>query len=184
MNAAPVRRAPKRDAQRPPDSRASLRGALRQPCREASSPVGVARSGGNSQCRRAGGLWAASATQSGRRPWAHRGMDEKSGRPYTSAATRPMRATLTRAPCSPSASTRATSRFGRPVTHAPCGRHRLQLQSRTPRLAFRGTALCCQMTTPHLLVALAIAVPRLGGSIRAKPRFRAAQKSPGPAAPG
>jgi hypothetical protein len=97
MTAAPVRRAPKRDAQRPPESRASLRGALRRPCRAASSPVGVARSGGNSQCRRAGGLWTASATQSARRPWAHRGMDERRVRPHTSAATRPMRATLTRA---------------------------------------------------------------------------------------
>ena len=112
MNAAPVRRAPKRDAQRPPDSRASLRGALRRSCRAESSPAGVARSGGNSQCRRAGGLWAASATQSGRRPWAHRGMDERSVRPYTSAATRPTRATLTRAPCSIAVSIRAMSRSG------------------------------------------------------------------------
>ena len=71
--------------------------------------AGVARSGGNSQCRRASGLWAASVTQSGRRSWAHRGMDEKSVSPYTIAATRPMRATLTRAPFLPAASTRATS---------------------------------------------------------------------------
>jgi hypothetical protein len=40
MTAAPVRRAPKRDAQRPPDSRASLRGALRRSCRAESSPAG------------------------------------------------------------------------------------------------------------------------------------------------
>ena len=65
--------------------------------RAASSPAGVARSGGNSQWRCAGELWTASVTQSGRRPWAHRGMDEGSGRMHTSAATRPMRATLTRA---------------------------------------------------------------------------------------
>lgn len=111
MTAAPVRRAPKRDAQRPPESRASLRGALRRPCRAASSPVGVARSGGNSQCRRAGGLWTASATQSARRPWAHRGMDERRVRPHTSAATRPMRATLTRAAFSKSCGS-ITSYFG------------------------------------------------------------------------
>jgi len=60
--------------------------------------------------RRAGGLWTASATQSARRPWAHRDMDRISVRPYTSAATRPMRATLTRAPCSTAASIRAMSR--------------------------------------------------------------------------
>ena len=99
------------DAQRSPDSRASLRGALRRSCRAESSPAGVARSGGNSQCRRAGGLWAASVTQSGRPPWAHQSMDGKSIRPYTSVATRPMRATLTRAAFSPAGSTRATSRF-------------------------------------------------------------------------
>ena len=112
MTAAPVRRAPKRAAQRPPESQASLRGALRRSCRAASSPAGVARSGGNSPCRRAGGLWTASATQSGQRPWAHRGMDERSVRPYTRAATRPMRATLTRPAFSPAASIRATSRSG------------------------------------------------------------------------
>jgi len=121
MTAAPVRRAPKRAAQRPPDSRASLQGALRRSCRAASSPVGVARSSGNSQCRRAGGLWTASATQSGRRPWAHRGMDERSVRPYTSAATRPTRATLTRAPCSTADSIHVASRFRRPVAHAAAG---------------------------------------------------------------
>ncbi len=121
MTAAPVRRAPKRAAQRPPESRASLQGALRRSCRAASSPVGVARNGGNLSCRSVGGLWTASATQSARRPWAHRGMDEESVRTYTSAATRPMRATLTRAACSTAASIHVTSRFGRPVAHAPAG---------------------------------------------------------------
>ena len=121
MTAAPVRRAPKRDAQRPPESRASLRGALRRPCRAASSPVGVARNGGNLSCRSVGGLWTASATQSARRPWAHRGMDEGSVRTYTSTATRTTRATLTRAACSTAASIHATSRFRRPVAHAPAG---------------------------------------------------------------
>jgi hypothetical protein len=106
----PLRRSPARAARRPPEPRASLRGALRRPFRAASSPVGAARSGANSQCRRAGGLWTASATQSARRPWAHRDMDGMSVRPYTSAATRPMRATLTRAPCSTAASIRAMSR--------------------------------------------------------------------------
>lgn len=42
-------------------------------------------------------------------------------RRYSSAATMSMRATFTRAPFSPAASTRATSRFGRPVAHAPAG---------------------------------------------------------------
>jgi hypothetical protein len=112
MTAAPVRCAPKRDAQRPPDSRASLRGALRRSCRAESSPAGVARSGGNLSCRSVGGLWTASATQSARRPWAHRGMDEGSVRPYTRAATRQMRATLARAPCSTAASIWAMSRSG------------------------------------------------------------------------
>jgi len=123
MTAAPVGRAPKRDAQRPPDSRASLRRSLKRSCRAESSLAGVARSGGNSQCRRAGGLWAASATHSGRRPWAHRGMDERSVCPYTSSATRPMRATLTKAPAHlppqpgrrlPAAATVSNCR------HAPC----------------------------------------------------------------
>ena len=98
MAAVPVRRAWKRGARRPTDSRASLRGAPRRSCRAESSPAGVARSGGNSQCRREGGLWAASATQSVRRPWAHQGMDERHDRPCSSAATSPVRATLTRAP--------------------------------------------------------------------------------------
>ena len=42
----------------------------------------------------------------------------RSVRPYTLLATRPMRATLTSAPCSPAASTRATAQFRRPVAHA------------------------------------------------------------------
>ena len=67
------------------------------PYRTASSPVGVARSGGNSQCRRAGGLWTAPETRRGWRPWPHRGKDKRLVSPYTRAATSPMRASLTRA---------------------------------------------------------------------------------------
>ena len=116
----------------PPDSRASLRGALRRPCRAASSLVGAACSGGNSQCRRAGGLWTASATQSARRPWAHRDMDGMSVRPYTSAATMPMRATLTRAPWAAGpAGTGKTwpSRAGPRPACSPTGRARARERS-------------------------------------------------------
>jgi hypothetical protein len=42
------------------------------PCRAASSPAGVARSGGNSPCRSVGGLSTASEARRVRRPWAHR----------------------------------------------------------------------------------------------------------------
>ena len=65
-------------------------------------------------------------------------MDEKSVRPYTSAATRPTRETLTRAPTA-----QLLPQSGRWLGQEACGarccrRHRLQLQSRPPRLAFCG----------------------------------------------
>jgi hypothetical protein len=121
MTVAPVRRAPRWAARRPTDSQASLRGALRRPCRAASSPAGVARSGGNLPCRSVGGLSTASEARRVRRPWAQRGMDGRSGRTYTIAVTRPMRATLTRSPLLTSDSARAPSRRRKPVTHAPAG---------------------------------------------------------------
>ena len=51
-------------------------------------------------------------------------MAERSVRPYTRAATRPTRATLTRAACSTAASIHVTSRFRRPVAHAAAGASR------------------------------------------------------------